>query len=384
MKVVVAPDKFKGCLSAPEAARAMARGVKAARPEADVDLVPMADGGEGTVEALVTATNGRFLEANVSGPFGEPVRARYGILGDGKTAVLEMASASGLYLVPRDQRNPRVTTTRGTGELIKIALDQGVDKIILGIGGSATNDGGAGMAQALGARLLDHQGHELPLGGAALIRLAKIDKSGLDRRLLQTSIEVACDVDNPLCGPNGASAIYGPQKGATPEVVTELDEALAHLARIIEPDPRQLIANTPGAGAAGGLGAGLIAFAGAMLSPGAFLIERAVELTARLKGAALCLTAEGSIDASSAFGKTAVGVSRTARSVGVPCLALGGMIGEGASAVLTEGIDAYMSIATGPCTLDEAIANAAIHLEHATEQLVRAFLAGSRSHKLVR
>ena len=379
MKVVVAPDKFKGSLSAPDAARAMARGVAAACPEASLVLVPMADGGEGTVEALVAATGGTFREANVTGPLGEPVVARFGLLGDGTTAVLEMATASGLVLVPRERRDPLRATTRGTGDLLRAALDLGVTSIILGIGGSATNDGGAGLAQALGARLLDEDGQELSPGGAALARLDRIDAFGLDPRLARTSIRVACDVANLLCGPTGASAVYGPQKGATPEDVARLDATLAHYARIIARDLGRDVAGLPGAGAAGGLGAGLVAFAGGMLTPGIDLVIGAVGLRDRLRGADLCLTGEGSIDASSAFGKTAVGVARLARELGVPCLALAGMIGDGAGAVLTEGIAAYASIAPGPGPFDRAIAETAPRLERATEQFVRAYLAGHRS-----
>jgi glycerate kinase len=379
MRVVLAPDKFKGSLTAPEAARAMARGVAAACPGADVDLVPMADGGEGTVEALVAATGGTFREATVTGPLGSPVVATFGLTGDGKTAILEMAAASGLVLVPPDSRDPRIATTRGTGELLLDALDLGATSIILGIGGSATNDGGAGLAQALGARLLDGEGRELPPGGAPLARLARIDPSGLDPRLALVSIRVACDVANPLCGPTGASAVYGPQKGASPAIVAELDAALGHFARAIARDLGRDVAGLPGAGAAGGLGAGLVAFAGGSLTPGIDLVIDAVGLRDRLRGADLCLTGEGSLDASSAFGKTAVGVAEMARSLGVPCLALAGAIGDGAHDVLARGIDAFASIAPGPGPLDRAIAETPVRLERATEQFVRAFLAGRRS-----
>jgi glycerate kinase len=379
MKIILAPDKFKGSLTAPDAARAMARGVLAACPSAALDLVPMADGGEGTVEALVAATGGTFREATVTGPLGEPVVARFGVLGDGRTAVMEMASASGLVLVPHERRDPLRATTHGTGELVRAALDLGARTIIVGIGGSATNDGGAGLAQALGARLLDNEGTELPPGGAALARIARIDAAMLDPRLTSTEIRVACDVANPLCGPTGASAVYGPQKGATPEMVARLDAALAHFARIIRRDMGLDVAELPGAGAAGGLGAGLVAFAGGRLTPGIDLVIDAVGLRQRLTRADLCLTGEWCLDASSAFGKTAVGVARLARELGVPCLALAGMIGAGAEAVLDQGIDAYASIAPGPGPLDEAIAEVENRLGRATEQFVRAFLAGRGS-----
>jgi glycerate kinase len=379
MRVVLAPDKFKGSLSAPDAARAMARGVAAACPGAELDLVPMADGGEGTVEALVDATGGTFHEVHVRGPLGSSVRARFGLLGDGTTAVLEMAAASGLVLVPAEARDPRRATTYGTGEMLCAALDLGALTVILGIGGSATNDGGAGLAQALGARLLGASGDELEPGGAALARLDRIDPSGLDPRLTGTTLRVACDVANPLCGPSGASAVYGPQKGANPEDVAELDAALARFARIVRRDLGRDVADLPGAGAAGGLGAGLVAFTGGMLTPGVELVIEAVGLRRRLEGATLCLTGEGALDSSSTFGKTAVGVARLARRLGVPCLALAGMIGEGAAEVLAQGIDAYTSIAPGPGPLDAAIVEVAPRLERATEQFVRAFLAGRRS-----
>jgi glycerate kinase len=378
MRVIVAPDKFKGSLSAPEAARAIARGVGRAAPGASVDLIPMADGGEGTVEALVEATGGSYREATVSGPLGEPVVSRYGRLGDGRSAVIAMASASGLVLIPTDRRDPIRASTRGTGELLVAAIVEGATRLIVGIGGSATNDGGAGLAQALGYRLLDAQGAELPPGGGCLDRLDRIDPSGRDPRLAGVSVEVACDVANPLCGPQGASSIYGPQKGATPDQIATLDRNLAHFARIVKRDLGVDVADRPGSGAAGGLGAGLMAFASGTLRPGISLVIDAVGLADRLRGADLCLTAEGAIDGSSAFGKTAVGVARLARSMGCPTLAIAGSIGPGAEDVILEGIDAYFSLCPGPITLEEAIAEAAGLLERASEQATRAFLVGHR------
>ncbi len=377
MRVVVAPDKFKGSLSAPEAARAIGRGVLRAAPDASVELVPMADGGEGTVAALVEATGGRYAEATVSGPMGEPVVARYGRLGDGRTAVIEMAAASGLVLVPPESRDPTRASTRGTGELIRAAILAGADRLIVGIGGSATNDGGAGMAQALGWRLLDGDGHDLPPGGGPLAKLDRIESGGI-RPPLGISIRVACDVDNPLHGRLGASRVYGPQKGATPDQVEALDGNLERLARLIRRDLNLDVAEIPGAGAAGGLGAGLIAFAAAELTPGVGLIIEAVGLADRLAGADLCLTGEGAVDASSAFGKTAVGVARLARSLGCPTLALVGSIGPGAEDVLGEGVDAIFSLCPGPTSLALAIARAGEWLERAAEQATRAFLAGRR------
>ena len=372
MKVVVAPDKFKGSLSAPEAARAIARGVERACPDAEIDLVPMADGGEGTVEALVEATGGTYREASVTGPLGELRTARYGKLGDGRTAVIEMAAASGLVLVPLDRRDPTRTTTFGTGELIMAAVLGGADSLIVGIGGSSTNDGGSGMARAIGYDLIDEYGNDLPYGGGYLDRLDKIVS---DRRFDGVSIRVACDVANPLCGPLGASSVYGPQKGATPEQVEVLDRNLAHFARIIRRDLGRDVMDVPGAGAAGGLGAGLMAFADGRLEPGVSLVIDAVGLSNRLVGADLCLTAEGAIDASSAFGKTAVGVGRLAKGLGCPTIALVGSIGPGAEDVLSEGIDAYFSLCDGPMTLDRAIEDAVFLLERSAEQAMRAFLA---------
>jgi glycerate kinase len=378
MKVVLAPDKFKGSLPAPAAARAMARGVELAAPGAEVDLVPMADGGEGTVEALVAATGGAFREAVVSGPLGDPVTARYGMLGDSRTAVIEMAAASGLVLIPADRRDPWRATTRGTGELLLAALAAGARRVIIGIGGSATNDGGAGLGQALGYRLLDASGHDLEPGGGGLSRLDCIDPAGRDARLDGASVSVACDVVNPLCGPTGASVVYGPQKGASPAMIAALDHNLEQFARIVARDLGPEIRDLPGAGAAGGLGGGLVAFAAGRLEPGVALVIDAVDLARRLEGASLCLTGEGAIDASSAFGKTAVGVARLARSLGCPTIALAGTIGPGAEAVLADGIDAYFSICPGPIALDQAMALTPKLLEESTAQAVRAFLAGSR------
>jgi glycerate kinase len=378
MRVVIAPDKFKESLSAIQAAEAIARGVVAAAPEASVDLAPMADGGEGTVDALVAATGGSSLQAQVSGPLGEPVIAGFGLLGDGRTAVIEMAAASGLVLVPNERRNPLVTSTRGTGELLLAAIAAGARRLIVGIGGSATNDGGAGLGQALSFRLLDANGRDLEPGGGNLNQLARIDSSGRRPELDGVEVSIACDVTNPLCGPRGASAVYGPQKGASPEMIATLDNNLAHFAAIVERDLGVAIKDQPGSGAAGGLGGGLVAFAAGKLEPGVNLIIEAVDLKRRLADADLCLTGEGSIDDQSAFGKTAVGVSRLARSLGCPTLALTGTIKPGAEAVLAEGIDAYFSICDRPISLDEAKAQASLLLERATEQVVRAFLAGWR------
>lgn len=376
MRVVIAPDKFKGSLSAVEAARAISRGVLRASPDAQVDAVPMADGGEGTVEALVTATKGTFQTVRVTDPLGNSRHARLGFSGDGRTAFIEMASASGLVLVPESKRNPMVTTTYGTGELILAAVDLGADRIVLGIGGSATNDGGAGMAQAIGFRLLDSNGNDLSFGGGSLDRLDRIDPTGRDPRLDRVEISVACDVTNPLCGPEGASAVYGPQKGASPETVRILDRNLARLAEVLERDLDRAVAELPGSGAAGGLGAGLVAFAGGTLQRGVELISRIVGLADRLEGASLCFTAEGSLDSQTAHGKTIAGVARAARDRGCPVIALAGGLAHGAEEVLNLGVSAFFSICDRPMTLDEAMAGAENLLERASEQALRAFLAG--------
>ena len=376
MRVVIAPDKFKGSLTALEAAEAMARGLSRVDSSAEIDRVPMADGGEGTVAALVAATGGSYRTVTVTGPLGEPVAASFRLLGDGRTAVLEMASASGLWLVPPALRDPLRATTRGTGQLLLAALEAGARRVIVGIGGSATNDGGAGLGQALGFRLLDTHGRELEPGGGELDRLARIERTDQVAVLGSATIAVACDVSNPLCGPRGASAVYGPQKGATPEMVERLDRNLGHFADIVARDLDVAVRDIPGSGAAGGLGGGLVAFAGGRLEGGVNLVIEAVNLRERLHAADLCLTGEGALDGQSAFGKTAVGVARLAHSLGCPTLAIAGSIGPGAEAVLEQGVDAYFSICPGPVHIDEAIERASELLENATAQAVRAFLAG--------
>ena len=301
-RVVVAPQSFKGSADAVAVASAIARGVRRALPDASVEEMPLADGGEGTVRALVRATKGTLRAARVRDPLLREIRAEWGVLGDGTTAIVEMAAASGLPLLTALERDPRITSTRGTGELILAAAASGAHRIVIGIGGSATNDGGAGMARAIGYRFLDAEGNDLPEGGAALASLARIDGQ-TDPRLVRPAIEVACDVRNPLLGPEGASAIYGPQKGATPEVVAELDRALARYADVIEGFVGRSIRDVPGSGAAGGLGAGLLAFLDARLVSGADLVLRAVDFTQHLKGAGLVITGEGRIDRQSGFGK---------------------------------------------------------------------------------
>jgi glycerate kinase len=376
MRIIVAPDSFKGSISALGVAEAMERGILAVFPEAEVIKVPIADGGEGTVEALVAATGGRLLHANVRGPLGETVHAHWGISGDGATAFLEMAAASGLPLVPKEQRDPRITSTYGTGELMKTALDAGLRKLVIGIGGSATNDGGTGMARALGVRFLDAQDCDLPEGGAALARLARIDLSGLDPRLLEASILVACDVDNPLCGSRGASAVYGPQKGATPDMVEELDAALGIFADLAASATGRDVALLAGAGAAGGLGAGLLFFTPASLRPGVAIVLETTGFESLAEGADLLITGEGRTDFQTAMGKAPVGVAAVAKRHGVPVVCLSGGLADGADDVLAHGIDALAATVPQPMTLEASMAQGATLVEAAAARTCRLLKVG--------
>lgn len=326
MRVLVAPDKFRGTLTAAQAARAIAAGWRRARPDDDVVEVPMADGGEGTLDAMVDGLRGERRTTRVSGPLGDPVDAGYGMVPgpSGPTAIVEMARASGLELIAEARRDPKRTTTRGTGELIDVALRERPAQIVVCIGGSATNDGGAGMAQALGVRLLDDDGLEIGPGGAGLLDLARIDASRLNPAVRRTRFVVATDVDNPLTGPQGASAVFGPQKGATPDDVVVLDRALAHFAAVVHRDLGTDVRHVPGAGAAGGLGAGLVAFLGAHLRPGVEVVMEAVGLPERLGRADLAITGEGKLDEQSLHGKAPAGVIRAGREAGVPVVVLCG------------------------------------------------------------
>lgn len=370
MKVVIAPDSFKESLSAPEVAQAITRGWQRARPADEVLLRPMADGGEGTVDAVLAAKPGERRECRVCGPLGQPVTAHWGWLEDG-TAVIEMAAASGLHWVPQRKRDATRTTSRGTGELVREALEAGARKIILGLGGSATNDAGLGLLQALGARFLDAQGAELGAGGAALGTLMAIDLSGLDPRLQQVEVEVAADVNNPLCGPHGASAVFGPQKGASPAQVEQLDAALRHFAVVAARTLGEDHSLFPGVGAAGGLGFASRAFLKARFRPGIELVAELSGLEQALQGAALVITGEGRLDGQSLHGKTPVGVARLARRAGVPVIALAGSLGEGLGGLREEGIEAAFSLVSGPMSLAQACAQAAVELESRAEALAR-------------
>ena len=372
MKFVIAPDSFKGSLTAKEAANAMATGIRRVFPDADYRLVPMADGGEGTVQALVDATGGQIIHVTVHDPFDQPTVAGYGLLGDGKTAVIEMAAASGLQFVNDQNRNPLVTTTHGTGELILDAISRDVEQIIIGLGGSATVDGGAGLAQALGVRLLDDAGQELPHGGGALGRLARIDVSGLEPDLSQVKILLASDVTNPLTGEQGAARVFGPQKGATSEMVALLDKNLSHFATVVKRDCGSSPADVAGAGAAGSLGFGLLAFTTAEIHRGVDLVLHFTDFAHQVAGADFVFTGEGRIDFQTQFGKTPLGVSRMARQVvpGVPVIALAGSVGQGV-VVLNNDFTAIFATPTGAKELSQAVADAPDDIVQTAENVAR-------------
>ncbi|MEE7531211.1 glycerate kinase [Klebsiella huaxiensis] len=359
MKIVIAPDSYKESLSALDVATAIEQGFREIYPDAEYVKLPVADGGEGTVEAMVAATQGYQVEVTVTGPLGEPVAAFYGLSGDKQCAFIEMAAASGLESVPSARRNPLLTTSWGTGELIRHALDAGVKQIIIGIGGSATNDGGAGMVQALGAKLLTHNNQQIALGGGVLDSLARIDISELDERLAECRIDVACDVTNPLTGPQGATAVFGPQKGATAEMIVSLDKALAHFAGIIHRDLDLDVLNLEGGGAAGGMGAGLYAFCGAKLRPGIEIVTDALHLADIVADADLVITGEGRIDSQTIHGKVPVGVARVAKRYNLPVIGIAGSLTADVGVVHDHGLDAVFSVIYSICTLDEALENAA-------------------------
>ena len=379
MKVVIAPQAFKGSLEALKVARAIEAGVKRTMPGVITVLKPMADGGEGTVQALISSSGGEMVTTSVTGPLGNKVRAGWGVFPDGTSAVIEMAAASGITLVPRGSLNPLLTTTFGTGELILAALERGCRRIIVGLGGSASNDGGAGMAQAIGARLLDEKGNDLPPGGAALARLHRIDVLGLDSRLADVEFIAATDVINPLCGGNGASAVYGPQKGATPEMVRQLDAALERYAAVIERDLGISVKDISGSGAAGGLGAGLLAFTGAKIISGVEMVIEASGLVDDLHGADLVFTGEGRLDGQSAYGKVPAGVAKRAKKYGVPVIAIAGGLGKGWEAIYRMGITGVSVTAPGPISLEDAMANAGPLITDAAERAMRLFMAGRLS-----
>ena len=377
MKVICAPDSFKESLTAADAAAAMARGIRRVMPDAEMDLCPIADGGEGTVDALVAATGGWIHTTTATGPRGRPVEARWGMLGgraagDEPAAVIEMASASGLALLDEAERDPTLTTTFGSGQLIGAALDAGARRLILGIGGSATTDGGCGAAQALGVTFLDSDGGRIdpPIAGGMLAAIARIDLSTRDPRIDETRFTVACDVTNPLTGPDGAAHVYGPQKGATPRQIAQLDQALVHLAKLFREQLGCDVDAMPGAGAAGGMGAGMVALLGGTLQPGVAIVLEAVAFDERVQGCALCLTGEGRLDGTSLSGKACIGVAKAAARRGVPTVALAGLIGPDAERVRGVGIQQYHAISEG-LTVAESIRRAAELIESKTADVIR-------------
>lgn len=356
MRIVIAPDGFKGCLSAQEVCEALETGLREVLPTAEIVNIPIADGGDGTAEVLVAATQGRFVTERVSGPLGTPTVAQFGLLGDARTAVIEMATASGLALIPPARRNPLLTSTYGTGQLIQDALDLGCRELIIGVGGSATNDAGAGLAQALGVRFLDTEGREIPrANGRSLIRIAHIDVSKLDVRLADSRVRVACDVANPLYGPEGAAYVYAPQKGATPLMVEQLDAGLRHFSSLIEKELGRAVADLPGAGAAGGLGAGLAAFCGASLEPGAQVILEVVGLRDRVRGADLLVTGEGRLDNQTGYGKGPFAVAQVGRALQIPVVAVAGAIECAPEQLSAWGISAAWASSAGLASLEEAM-----------------------------
>ena len=378
VKIVISPQTFKGSISALDAAQAMRSGVLRVVPDAETVIVPVADGGDGTLETLVEGSGGEIKSVEVQGPLGERNEALWGAMGDGVTAMIEMARTSGLALVPLDSRDPLHSTTYGLGEAILAALDEGFRQFIVGIGGSATNDAGAGMAQALGVRLLDSDGLELGPGGAPLADLDNIDVSGIDPRVRESSFAVACDVTNPLTGLEGAAAVYGPQKGATPEMVERLDKALSHLAEVVRRDLQVDVEHVQGAGAAGGLGGGMLAFLNADLRPGVDIVMDAVGIDEALEGADLVLVGEGEVDFQTVYNKAPIGVAKRASRLDIPVVAISGGLGEGYKTVHDHGIDAAVAIPSAPMNLDESSERASELIANAAEQVMRLIRVGAR------
>lgn len=369
--IVLAPDSFKESMTAKEVCEAMERGIRKANSQIRCIHVPMADGGEGTMQSLVDATGGRVYSKEVLGPLGNNVVAEYGILGNGEIGVIEMASASGIHLVDSEKRNPLITTTFGTGQLIKACLDKGVKKLLIGIGGSATNDGGAGFIQALGGRLLDENGDDLSYGGGALAKLHTIDLSNLDERLKYVSVEVACDVNNPLCGKEGASYVFGPQKGATREMIEILDQNLSHYAEVIKEQLGKDVISKAGAGAAGGLGAGLMAFLDVKLKSGIEMVIEYANLEEKVRDADMVWTGEGSIDFQTQYGKTPLGVAMIAKKYNKPVIALAGRVGNDIDVLYDKGIDAIFGIMRGVTSIEEALVKGPENVEKTSENIIR-------------
>lgn len=379
MNIVIAPDSFKESMSAIGVAEQIALGFQKVYPDAHYTLTPVADGGEGTVEALVNATGGKRVKTTVTGPLGEPVEAEFGLTGDGKTAVVEMASASGLMLLTPEQRQPLNTTSYGTGELLIAAARHGVSQIIMGIGGSATNDGGAGLLQAVGVKLFDINGQELPFGGGSLSELAVIDSSELDPELKRCQITIACDVSNPLTGPNGASAVFGPQKGATPEMIARLDTNLNHYAQCLAQHTGIAIADYPGSGAGGGITASLLTVLNAKLYSGIELIMEVVNLEASIREADLVITGEGRIDSQSINGKVPVGVAKLAKKYQKPVIGIAGCLSDDVEVVYGHGLDCIFSVILRPCSLQQAFEETRQNLVLSARNIARLYQLGEQA-----
>lgn len=375
LKFITASDSFKESLSAQAACQAIADGIRRVFPDAEIVQVPMADGGEGTVDAFLSCIPGKKVEKEVTGPDGRKVLASYGLIKKGKCAVIETAAASGLDLVEKDKRDPLTATTYGTGELVLDALKRGVKKIIVGLGGSATNDGGAGLAQALGVKFLDKNGQELPVGGVSLGQLARIDVSGLDPRLKEAEIILASDVTNPLTGPNGASAVFGPQKGADKEMVQKLDASLHHYAAVIKEELGKDVENISGSGAAGGLGAGFLAFSNSQMKAGAQIVIEESNLAEKMRDADYVFTGEGGIDFQTKFGKTPYAVAQVAKKFGIPVFALAGQVGDGIDSLYEAGFTGIFGILPGVCSLPEALAGGGENLVRTSENVARVIKA---------
>ncbi len=371
MKILIAPDSFKHCLTAMKVARYLEEGIHKILPEADTKILPLADGGEGTVRALVDATGGNIYSVRVHDPLMRKIESFFGVLGDNKTAIIEMAAASGIELIQPEERNPLKTTTYGTGELIKAALDRNCTKIIIGIGGSATNDGGAGMVQALGAKLLDKENKHIKKGGLGLGNLSKIDVSTLDKRIEKCDITVASDVENVLSGPNGATMVYGPQKGANAEMVEKLEQNLKHYANKIENFTGKQIRNTKGSGAAGGLGAGLIAFTGAEIKPGFQVVSEIVNLKRKIKWADYIITGEGKIDYQTQYGKTPFGVAKMVKKYSKTVIAIAGTLENRYEELYQKGFDLILPIIEKPMTIEQAIQEAPVLLQRSGKRIAR-------------
>ena len=381
MKIIIAPDSFKGSLSAVEAANAINRGIKKVFSEAETVLLPIGDGGEGTMETLVAATGGKILTVSVIGPLGNQIEAAYGVLGDGETCVIEMASASGLHLVPEDNFVPLKATTYGTGQLIQQALNDGFSSFIIGLGGSATNDGGAGMLQALGLRILDELGNEIDQGGGELNKVNRLELDSFDKRIKDSKFIIASDVQNPLIGPNGASHVFGPQKGATAEEVDLLDSNLTNWADVVAKETGIKLHNQPGAGAAGGIGGAFQAFFPVEMKRGVDVVLDYIKLEAELINVDLVITGEGQVDSQTAFGKTPLGVAQMAKSRNVPTVILAGSIGEGIEVLHDFGVVSINSIINSPMSLKEAIDNAEELLASSAEQVIRSYFHQSVKEK---